>query len=257
MFEFLVLLILPHINMTSDDQIFTTYRDDGNYTIWDGKWTFLQEWKRTSLTSGYGENFMIRTGHDYKNLYVFLDLLSQQKFSKHSDYALVCITSNPTFKNSLDYDDKCFLVTLGSQNPLTFRGGSIMTTGNHLTKIENDPKLIAIGNISDENDRYSSIPHASYEFRIPIETIGRSDDYKFYTAVYDSSKNLVYNWPENLSGNVFPNIPPPSSWGQLVSPDKSLPEFPWTVLTLIFSFFIIFIFNWRKISWLKSIGHKK
>lgn len=247
MYEFLILLILPHaLNSTSDEQIFTTYRDDGNYTVWDGKWTFLQEWKRTSLTTGYGENFVIRTGHDYNNLYVFLDLLSQKKFSKHSDYAVICIDSNSNLEN-FDHDEKCFFVTLGSQIPLTFRSGGILAIGNHFTKIENDPNLIAIGNISDENDRYTSKPHSSYEFRIPIKAIERSDVYRFYTEVYDSNENIVYSWPENLSDKTFPSIPNPSSWGQLVSPDKSLPEFPWVIVTLIIAFFTIFLFGWKKL----------
>lgn len=247
MYELIVLFVLPHIlNATSSDQIFTTYRDDGNNTIWDGKWTFLQEWKRTSLATAYGENFVIRVGHDYKSLYVFLDLLSQQKITKYSDYAIVCITSDMDLEERLKNDNHCYFVTQGSNNPLTFQGGGILGSNNYLIKIKNDPNLIAVGGISSESDRYTSVPHTSYEFRIPINDIGRSDVYRFYTSVYDSNENKVYSWPESLPEKVFPNIPSPSSWGQVISPDKSLPEFPLANLTMIFAFILIFFFTWKR-----------
>ena len=34
--------------MAFADEIFITKRDDGYKTIFDGKWTFLQEWKTTT-----------------------------------------------------------------------------------------------------------------------------------------------------------------------------------------------------------------
>ncbi|MDE1876851.1 MAG: hypothetical protein KGH86_08535, partial [Thaumarchaeota archaeon] len=139
-------------------------------------------------------------------------------------------------------DDYCFLVTVGSTNPITLQGGSDIAQTNYFSKVTDYPKLVAAGGVSDIHDRYSSIPHATYEFKIPLYTIGISDKYKFFAAVYDAHQNKMYAWPQNISEESFPHIPAPSNWGELVSPDKSLPEFPWPLLMMIISFpVIIFI----------------
>jgi hypothetical protein len=232
-------------------QILTTYRDDGNATIWDGKWTFTQEWKRTSediVQYVDGNELSVKTGHDHKNLYVFLDFITQHVFRKHSDYGLVCIVVNQTSESRPQNDDYCFLSPLGSHNPLTFQGGGDLAETNYFVKIENDPELIAVGGISDDHDRYSPIPHTSYEFRIPIvKLVGSSDIYGFYVAVYNSHDGLSYSWPQNITNSSFPTVPPPSSWGQLISPDKSLPEFPLPSLMMISSMILVIYVSKRYI----------
>ena len=77
--------------------------------------------------------------------------------------------------------------------------------------------------MSDKEDKYSAISHASYEFKIPIELIGRSDNYGFYVNVFDANSNVAYSWPEEIKLESF-SIPNPSLWGNLISPDKSLLE---------------------------------
>ncbi len=238
-------------NLVYAQQILTTYRDDGNATIFDGKWTFTQEWKRTSediIQFNDGNELSVKTGHDGNNLYVLLDFISQHKFRKFSDYGIVCMTTNSTKEIRPQTDDYCFLITLGSHEPITVQGGGYLGQTNHFSKIENELGLIAVGGISDDHDRYSGIPHSTYEFKIPIELLGRSDTYGFYVATYDANNNRVYSWPQNITDTEFPVIPAPSKWGQLISPDKSLPEFPWPVFVMVSSFIAIIYLSRRQIS---------
>ncbi len=243
------LIFVP--NLVFAEQIFTTYRDDGNAVIFDGKWTFTQEWKRTSediIRFNDGNELSIKTGHDGNNLYVLLDFISQHKFAKFSDYGIVCMTTNQTKETYPQSDDYCFLVTLGSHNPITMKGGDYLDQTNHFTKIKNDPGLIAIGGISDAHDRYSGIPHSTYEFKIPIKIVGRSDTYGFYVGTYYASNNRIYSWPQNITYNEFPAIPSPAKWGHLISPDKSLPEFPLPIIAMVSSFFIVLYLSRKQIS---------
>ncbi|TLX66012.1 MAG: hypothetical protein E6L02_06460 [Thaumarchaeota archaeon] len=178
----------------------------------------MQEWKRTSYNEAAG-GLVIRTGHDYNNLYVLLDFIPQHKFSKYSDYGIICMVANPSKERYPQKDDYCFLITLGSKNPITLQGGSSLGENN---------------------------PHTSYEFKIPIEIVGRSDKYGFYAAVYDINANRVYSWPEITTEKNFPDIPSSTNWGELISPDKSLPEFQWPLLVLVSAIFTIIYLTRRK-----------
>ena len=75
-------------------------------------------------------------------------------------------------------------------------------------------------------------PHANYEFKIPIELFERSDNYGFFLSVYDASLDRFYSWPQNNTRENLSDIPPTSQWGDIVSPDKSLPEYPLPILVL-------------------------
>jgi len=242
----IILLGVFGFHLVYADQILTTYRDDGNQTIFDGKWTFLQEWKRTSYNTSYGDTFVVRTGHDHKNLYVLIDFTAQQKFSKHSDFGIVCIDSKDDRDNQPQKDDYCFIVTLGSRNPVTLQGGSSLEINNHYIRISNDPNLVAVGGISDENDRYSPIPHTTYEFKIPVEIFGASDRYGFFAGAYVANENKMHSWPQDIKDDTIFHIPSDLYWGEMISPDKSLPEFPWPALALVSSVgLIIYLTRFR------------
>jgi len=248
----IMLIIICPPFVFAQPQIFTTLRGGVDSIVWDGKWTFLQEWKPTSediLQFNDGNELSVKTGHDRENLYVFLDFINEHQFKKFSDYGLICMISNKTTASSPQEDDYCFLVTLGSHNPLTFHGGGYLALTNDFMKIKNDPDLIAVGGISDDHDRYSSIPHASYEFKIPIKVVGRSDMYEFYAATYDAQSGKIYSWPQNVTNNSFPAVPPPSKWGELISPDKSIPEFPYPVIIMSFATMAI-IYISRRHNWI-------
>lgn len=237
MYELLVLLFIGHTINASDNQIFTTVRAGSDNIVWDGKWTFLQEWKTTSLNQY--DDLIVRTGHDYNNLYVLLDYNSPTKLTKNSDSGIICINANITGEQNLNENDQCFIITLGSNHPITLKGGSELASNDYLEKVPSDPDLIAVGGISDFNDRYSNIPHMSYEFKIPIKVIGKTDSYRFFAGVYDSADNKFYSWPNNHAANIWPYVPASENWGELVSPDKSLPEFPIPVIGMIISFSIL------------------
>lgn len=238
----LLCFIISGIDLAHAEQILTTVRSDAGKTIFDGRWTFLQEWKSTSedkILFDDGGLLVIKTGHDYNNLYVLLDFVSERSSAKSADFGMVCIDSNFGKETKPQNDDYCFMTSLGSNYPITLQGGSMLGKNNHFTKIENHPNLIAVGGMSGMHDRYSQIPHTTYEFKIPIEIFGASDMYGFYVVAYDANTNQVYSWPQNTATEKFPYVPPPSKWGELISPDKSIPEFHWPILVLLPAIFLV------------------
>jgi len=203
--------------------------------IWNGKWTFYDEWKGSSLYSlSYkdGTVMQLRTAHEGNFIYVLIDAVSMTHYNQGSDRAIICFDGKNDKNNIADDDDYCFGVALGNNNPFVLKGGSPLEQTNHFTNIANSG-VIGAAAISDENDHYSSTPHSNYEFRIPIDLLGRSDVYGFYLGVYDSHKEKIYAFPENLTSTTQFGIPSPNQWGEIISPDKSLPEFPLPIISLL------------------------
>lgn len=223
-FFLILLLFTPAFGQT----IPTTFRDDGHLTIYDGKWTFTDEWKRTAVVEATYENGfkqILRVGHDFDNLYVLIDFISDTSIERFADKGIVCIDGLSDGGKFPKSDDYCFLVAMGSENIFTLQGGHILGQTGSYKKIENHENLIGISGVSDMHDRYSKTPHSTYEFQIPIELFGRSDHYGFYFGTFDAETKTHYNWPINSTNENYPFIPPPDQWGTLVSPDKSIPEF--------------------------------
>ena len=249
---FLISVVILFIfnNAFADDSIFTTYRDDGNSIVFDGKWTFEQEWKHASediIKFSDGNQFSIKTAHDRKNLYVLIDFFTSKKITKDSDYGMFCITSNSTKQDYAQNDDYCFRLTIGSKTAIVLQGGSALASTNHYKKIQPIIPVTVAGGISDSNDRYNSVPHPIYEFKIPIELVGRSDDYGFYVSAFEAHTNHLYSWPNQVTNGEFSDPPSPSMWGHLVSPDKSLPEFEFSLPVLLFSIIIMIYLTRRRI----------
>ena len=200
--------------------------------IFDGKWTFMAEWKASTLTSieTQSGDIYLRTAHLENFIYVLIDAVPDTTANYDQDQAMVCFDAKSNQNTSPDDNDYCFLVKLGKQEAVTL-------VGSEETKkfeiIENHSELIAIGDISDKNDRYSKIPHSSYEFRIPIDLLERTDSYGFYVEIFDFAKSTTYTWPL-IDLKSDSEIPPPNNWGILYSPDKSLLEYelPFVVLIL-------------------------
>ena len=201
----------------------------------DGKWTFYSEWKQTSwnpIKSDESTVFHLRTAHQGNFIYILIDVISDTSTNIGSDKAAVCIDSKNNKSEFFDNDDYCFLVQLeernfintllNKQNNFILQGDSQSKSFKELEKIK-VKEFVGIGTISDKEDKYSSTPHASYEFKIPIELVGRSDNYGFYVNVFDAGSNVVYSWPEDIKLESF-DIPSPLLWGNLISPDKSLLE---------------------------------
>lgn len=240
----LVAIIIPAVRATSEP-IMITLSEGINQVIFDGKWTFYTEWKPSSLnTILYSDDTLIqlRSAHHDNFIYVLIDEVSKTKYNDNADMAMICFDKNNSKSIIPNKNDYCFGVPFNSNNPFTLRADSSLEETSHYIKIQNPDGLIGASSISDENDRYSDIPHASYEFRIPTDVVGRSDDYGFYLGVYDAKENHVYSWPQDISTDSLFKIPTPNSWGEIISPDKSLPEFPWPVSAFLFSMIpIIFL----------------
>ena len=201
----------------------------------DGKWTFYKEWKQTSwnpIKSDENIVFHLRTAHQGNFIYILIDNISDTNTNIGLDKATVCIDSKNNKSEFFDNDDYCFIVQLeernfidtllNKQDNFVIQGDSQLKSFKELEKIK-IKEFVGVGTMSDKEDKYSSIPHASYEFKIPTELVGRSDNYGFYVNVFDASSNVVYSWPEDIKLESF-DIPDPSLWGNLISPDKSLLE---------------------------------
>jgi len=196
--------------------------------VFDGKWTFYEEWKRSSLdTIEYPGLIVIRSAHQDNYIYMMLDVILDETIDNTKDNAMVCFDTKSDQSVKPDSNDYCFQIQLGSNKAFTLQGsesGEFKSVGNH-------EDLIAVGGTSDENDRYSSVPHATYEFRIPIELLERTNTYGIYLQVFDHSNATKYRWPSEIDSNDY--IPSPAKWGIIYSPDKSLPEYDLPILVLI------------------------
>ncbi len=238
---FLVIVFVIIFNMSNAvaaTPIMITVSSDMDKVIFDGRWSHETEWKRSSLdTLSYddGTHIQLRTAHQDNFIYVFVDVVSDIYLNKGIDRTIVCFDTNNDKSVLSDSNDYCFVVTLDEKEPVVLQGG-FLESDDHFKEITNPDGFIGISSVSDENDRYSKIPHTSYEFRIPTELVGRSDMYGFYFGVYDGHSNKIYSWPQDIILDSSQKISTPNNWGELVSPDKSLPEFEWPMLAILSAF---------------------
>jgi hypothetical protein len=248
---FLVILVVVLFGCDSvhaQEPILITQSPDMNEVVFDGKWSFYTEWKRSSLdTLYYPDNTLIylRTAHEDNFIYVFVDDVSETKFNKHGDFTIICFAKDDKTSVATE-NDYCFGNTLDGKNPFVLQGGSPVGLSGNFKKIQNPDEFIGISSISDKNDRYAKIPHPSYEFRIPIDLIGRSSAYAFYLEVYHSNSKRIYSWPQETISESPLKIPTPSDWGEIISPDKSLPEFPFPLFSLLSAIILVLYITRKK-----------
>jgi len=199
--------------------------------IFDGKWTFAEEWKQSSYDEIRTESGIIylRTAHQENFIYILIDFVPDNTIDNNEDLAVVCFDTKNDKNVKPDENDYCFKIKLGSDKPATLQGSG---KPDGFNVVENNVGLIAVGGASDENDRYSKIPHTTYEFRIPIELLERTDHYGFYVQVFDSTKSGIYTWPSEIDLESNSDIASPDKWGVIYSPDKSLPEYEIPILVL-------------------------
>ncbi|WP_299292837.1 hypothetical protein [Nitrosopumilus sp.] len=220
-----LIFLIPFVTANADsEQILITKSLAMKDIIFDGKWTNLNEWKQSShnhISYDNEMNFHLRTAHQDGFFYVFIDTIGDKTLDKNSDRATVCIDGKNEKNLIADQNDYCFSVAFGQKQGRIFQGDSIIKLNGNFQRIHNIENFIALSNVSDENDRYSKTPHSSYEFKIPLDLLERSDNYGFYVSVYDSSINAYYSWPTEIH-REYNAIPSPKSWGNLISPDKSM-----------------------------------
>ena len=235
-----VILILPNMMVLSYGDVIITLSSAMEDIIFDGKWTFTREWKESGLSemSTKHGTITLRISHWENYIYVLLDAVSDKTIDKGADRATVCFDGNNDKTKLPQEDDYCFVAVMGGKRSFTFQGGSPLALNGNFKKIPNPEGFIGIGGVSDENDRYSKIPHASYEFRIPIDLIDRKNIYGFYASVYDAHFNEIHHLSSDQEKSPL-KIPSPKTWTNVYSPDKSLPEFGWPLLVFAFSSLII------------------
>ncbi|GBL41514.1 hypothetical protein EMGBD3_08820 [Nitrosarchaeum sp.] len=245
----LVILFFTSISqfVFAEEPIPTTYSEETDKIIFDGKWTFTREWKESSLNEwrlNDGSGLILRTAHDGNYIYIFVDYLSDVFKDKGMDRATVCF-GEPNHNKIANENDYCFLVTLGDNSPIVLQGGSPIAISGNFKKIS-DSNFVGVGAMSDNADRYTPVPHTSYEFKIPVELIGRNSEYSFYLSVYDFHRNVMNTWPRDiiLENNFV--IPSPLYWGTFYSPDKSLPEFHFLYFVFVVPFLMIIILRTQR-----------
>jgi hypothetical protein len=260
---FFVLPIHAQEAFLSDEQtLLITESPDIHNVEFDGKWSFVTEWKKSSweqVKSDDGFTYHLRYAHQGDYIYFLIDVQSDTQADFDNDKAVICIDSDNNKTKLIDENDYCFVTKLSSTDffgKLFNQKHGLILNGyekeffEELKKIEHS-EFVGIGTISDDQDRYTKTPHSSYEFKIPTDLVGRSDNYGIFVSVYDYESNSVYSWPIGIQSDVE-KIPSPSTWGNLVSPDKSLPEFDIPLLIIISSLLGVTLFS-RKISFPKVI----
>lgn len=214
-----------------------TLSDTMDEIIFDGRWTHETEWKASSLnTYDYedGAQIILRSAHQDDFIYILLNPITDHSPETLSDFAIVCLDTKNNKSAVTDYDDYCFKVVLEGASTV-YRG--MGTNETNFEEIPHPEGFVGIGSISDRNDRYTPIPHPSYEFKIPTSLVGRESVYGFFFMVYDDTLSKSYTYPQDLTFDNF--APSPSQWGEIYSPDGSLPEFGWPIVSLVLSLVLI------------------
>lgn len=233
--------ISPPILYAETEPILITISDSIRSVNFDGKWTFFTEWKESSLNNVSGK-VIIRSAHQDNFIYIFVDALYDTTLDSGFDRAIICFDPNNSKSIIPEEDDYCFIAILNENIGNTMKGNPQLNTNNYFEKIPNHNDFVGIGGTSDENDRYLKTPHPSYEFRIPTDQITRSNHYGFYLETFDATSNETLTWPPTIKENSN-IISSPQNWGDLISPDKSLPEYPFPISFLVIMIFSIIIIS--------------
>ena len=213
----------------------------------DGKWTFVSEWKESAYTGlGYnnGGKLILRTSHDRNYINILVNHLGDTFPNKGEDRATICLNSK---NKNPEKDNYCFIVTLGRNNPIVLQESSSHTIKSNFKRIFKT-EFEGMSDVT-VTDRYSVVPHVTYEFKIPVDLVGRSNEYQFYVAVYESQNNYILTWPKYTTLKNNFDIPDTSNWGTMISPDSSLPEFHSSYFVFFLPFLMIIILRqkWSKL----------
>ena len=77
----------------TDESIFIT-KSSLDAIIFDGKWTFETEWKKTTLhtiTLENNDTIHFRIAHDGKFIFAYFDVINDYSFARISDRVLLCL----------------------------------------------------------------------------------------------------------------------------------------------------------------------
>lgn len=241
-------ILIPIQNALAEEVILISRSDHIDDVIVDGRWTTPFEWKASSWDKiGYETN--LRTAHHGDFMYIMIDT-EDRTFDRNFDRAVICFDTKNEKSQVPDENDYCFSVAAGSSNVATLQGGSPLANNDYFKRISGPENVTASSDMSGQHNRYTKIPHVIYEFKIPVEFLQRSDSYGFLVSVYDHSRDQQVTFPAGLSGT---GIALPSQWGNIVSPDRSLPEFDAILIILIASMIAILIGRFKKGAMLQDL----
>ncbi len=142
--------------------------------------------------------------------------------------------------------DYCFIVTLSRKNTIVLEESLSYTVKPEFKRIF-QTGFEGMGDVT-KADRHSNIPHNTFEFKIPVDLVGKSNEYQFYVSVYDANHNYILTWPKNITLKNNFEIPSTSSWGVMISPDKSLPEFHFIYLVFFAPALMIILLRTQRYS---------
>ncbi|HET7337386.1 MAG TPA: hypothetical protein VFJ23_05795, partial [Candidatus Nitrosotalea sp.] len=104
---------------------------DMNDIIFDGKWTFTEEWKHTSWDGG------VRSAHNGKFIFILADVTDDTNFTKGKDSVMICFDSNNTKSVMINEHSYCFQSILGTTEGSTYQGNSQSGSTGNFVKIAN------------------------------------------------------------------------------------------------------------------------
>jgi hypothetical protein len=228
------IIIFPIFEVFAEPVIKISISDAMNKLTLDGKWTHTAEWKHSShneIRYEDGNTIHFRSAHQDNFIYFLIDFVSDTSIDIDNDNAILCLEPKNNKPDVVDSNAYCFMTILGNHTPILFQGNHTGIDGfKQIPSIEN---LFVSGNVSSDGDRYSSTPHTSYEFKIPTDLVGRYSEYGFYYSVYEKNSDKYFTWPHFIQENDQQLISNSSQWGTIISPDKSLPEFNFSIMFLI------------------------
>ena len=115
-------------------QIPITISNEMDKVEFDGRWTFLREWKLSSYNDIVDPGrVVIRTAHQDNYIYVMLNALADTTIDNTKDNAMVCFDAKSDQSVKPDSNDYCFKVQLGSDKAFTLQGsdsGEFKPAGN-------------------------------------------------------------------------------------------------------------------------------
>jgi len=231
-----------------EEPVIITLSDIKKKFVLDGKWSNDIEWK-TSSYNGWlfddGTGIVLRSAHEENYLYFLVDYISDRTIDTNADRAMICLEGNNEKNTIAQQNAYCFIAVMNKNTPVTLQGGGISSISGNFNQIF-VKDVMTKGTVSDHKDRYSQVPHASYEFKIPTDLVGRYSEYGLYISVYDSDADRYNSWPRNIEHKNNFTIPSPNEWGIMISPDKSLPEFEFPLLLGVLSFLTMIYFSKKK-----------
>jgi hypothetical protein len=193
--------------------ILVSGQDQPNISI-DGRQTDISEWSganRQTVESQDGAPFMLLAVHDSDYLYLRLELGDQSEHS--TDQAYICFDTDHD-GGSFDEGDYCFYIGMTEKQLKAIQG--IGEDSAERWREANPEGAAASSGISEST--YISTPHAFYEFRIPLELVGDSDEFGFYALVIDGNTDKRYDIPSTGRSSMI--VPDPYRWGLMVFLDS-------------------------------------